>query len=111
MMKSNGEEIVDHYIALRQHIRSIQGISKRSADWVLFDDVGREYPSESGWSQSEFFDTLRTRWNRGLPSLLTSNLPMADLASRYTEGLASLLMEATAVVQVDGEDYRWKKAN
>lgn len=103
------DEIVNEYVQTRQHLRRIQGLSKRSAaDWVLFDDVGREFPSESGWSQHEFCDTLRYRWHRGLPTLVTSNLPMKALDERYGEGLSSVLMEATQVILVDGEDYRWK---
>jgi DNA replication protein DnaC len=108
---SDDERIVDEYVKLRQHLRYIQGVSKHSADWVLFDDVGREYPSESGWSQAEFFDTVRSRWNRNLPTLVTSNLPMSELDQRYGEGLSSLLMEATQVILVEGDDFRWRRDN
>jgi DNA replication protein DnaC len=110
LMKED-EQFIDHYIKTRQHIRYIQGITKHCADWVLFDDVGREFASDSGWSQGEFFDTVRSRWNRGLPTLLTSNLPMTELNHRYGEGLPSLLMEATMVLLVEGDDYRWKRVS
>jgi DNA replication protein DnaC len=111
LRKSDDDTLVDQYVKVRQHVRYIHGVSKHAADWVLFDDVGREFPSESGWSQNEFFDTLRCRWNRGLPSLLTTNLPLADLEGRYTEGLTSLLMEATDVIVMEGDDYRCRRVS
>jgi len=107
LMKVDGDdEIVDQYVAKRRHIRSIQGVLKHSADWVLFDDVGREFPSDSGWNQMDFFDTVRSRWNRGLPSILTTNHSMAELRDRYTEGLTSLLRESSEIILLDGADYR-----
>lgn len=105
------DDVIDSYIQVRSHIRFIKGHLTRSADWVLFDDVGREFPSESGWSQNELFDTLRFRWNRGLPFLLTSNLTLTDLEDRYTEGLTSFLNEATEIILVEGDDYRWRKGS
>lgn len=110
MKETHEDEIVDQYVKVRQHVRYIQGLSKRSADWVLLDDVGREFPSGSGWSQGEFFDTLRSRWNRGLPTILTTNLPMIELEYRYTEGLTSLLMESSEIITVEGDDYRCRRA-
>lgn len=112
LIKTNDdEEALDEYIKVRHHLRHIQGISRHCADWVLFDDVGREYASESGWSQGEFFDTLRSRWNRGLPSILTTNQPFTELERRYTEGMSSLLQESTEVIMLEGDDYRWRRAN
>ena len=112
LIKGDSDDgVVDSYVSTRRHIRYIQGHSSRSADWVLFDDVGREFPSDSGWSQGEFFDTIRFRWNRNLPTLLTTNLPLAELERRYTEGLTSLLQESTQVILVEGDDFRWSMAN
>jgi DNA replication protein DnaC len=105
IFSSDRDDVIDTFLQIRTHIVYIQG----HADLVLFDDVGREFPSESGWSQNEFFDTLRFRWNRCLPSLLTSNLPLSDLEQRYTEGLTSLLREATEIILVKGDDYRCRK--
>ena len=111
MKRSEDDHLVDQYVKVRQHVRYIQGVSKHCADWLLFDDVGREFPSQSGWSQNEFFDTLRCRWNRQLPTLLTTNLPVTELEHRYTEGLSSLLMESTDIIVMEGDDYRCRKVN
>lgn len=111
LLKAGHEDSVDRFVTIKQHIRFIQGSTKKGADWLLLDDVGRENASGSGWSQNEVFDTLRFRWNRGLPTLLTTNLDMAALEERYTKGLGSFLQEATDIVVVEGEDYRWRKAS
>lgn len=111
LLAQGQDDVIDAYIKVRSHIRYIQGHLTKSADWVLFDDVGREFPSQSGWSQNEFFDTLRFRWNRGLPFLLTTNLPLSELERRYTEGFTSLIAEATEIILVEGDDYRWRKGN
>lgn len=109
--RPDDDDLLDEYIKLRQHIRVIEGTLKHSADFVLFDAVGHEYASESGWNQNQFADTLRTRWDRKLPSLVTSHMPIRDLDDRFGEGLASLLIEATEVLVVEGADHRWKKAS
>ena len=90
------------------HIRRIIGKTRLRADFVLFDDVGQEYESASGWSNSQFNDVLRFRFNRGLPSILTSNLPVAEWAKRYSDSMASFLHEATTIVALTGEDFRRK---
>jgi hypothetical protein len=56
----------------------------------------------------QLFDTLRFRFNRGLPFLLTSNLGLPELRDRYSEGMTSLLKEATTIVGISGQDYRAK---
>jgi DNA replication protein DnaC len=109
MKATDDERIVDQYVTTRQHLRYIEGMSKRSADWVLFDDVGREFPSDSGWSQGKLFDVMRSRFDRNLSTLLTSNLSIAELEDRYTKGLGSFLKEATEVIVVEGDDFRWKR--
>jgi DNA replication protein DnaC len=116
LIKTSSDEVVDRYVSVTEHLRRIQGSVKRCADWVLFDDIGREFPSASGWSSMQLFDTLRFRFNRGLPFLLTSNMGLSDLNHRYSEGMTSLLNEATTIVAVGGQDYRsrgpeWSTAN
>jgi DNA replication protein DnaC len=105
--KTGNEDAQDDWYRIDTHIRYIKGANKRTAaDWILLDDIGREYQSESGWSSQQLFDLLRFRYNRQLPSLLTSNNSMAEFQERYTEGMPSLLHEATEVIALVGEDYR-----
>jgi len=86
-------------------IRFIEEISQ----FLLLDDLGREHESGSGWSNEKVFDMLRYRHNRCLPTIITTNQPLPALGERYSEGLSSFLQEATIIVEMDGEDYRWTK--
>jgi len=74
--------------------------------FLLLDDLGREHESVSGWSNERVFDLVRYRFNRGHPTLITTNLPFDELDRRYTEGMSSFLHEATVKVWMEGEDYR-----
>lgn len=81
----------------------------KGADFLLLDDVGREHESASGWSDDKVFNLLRFRHNRCLPTILTTNVPIEQLEERYTEGMRSFLQEATVIIPMEGEDYRWTK--
>lgn len=89
----------------------------KRVQFLLLDDLGREHESASGWSNERIFDLLRYRHNRNLPTLITTNIPVdnpdaeTDLNRRYTEGLSSFLQEATIIVEIEGEDYRWRGAS
>jgi len=102
------EEADDDLIATSHRIHEIQGWSgrKKATDWVLFDDLGREHESQSGWTQVRLHDILRDRYNRGLPSLVTSNLPAAEIARVYSDSLVSFLHEAAPIVEIQSTDHR-----
>lgn len=101
-LRDGYEEDQERSFDLDQRLRYIKG----GADFLLLDDLGREHESQSGWSNERVFDLLRFRFNRRLPTLITTNLPFPELNQRYTEGLSSFLLEATILVGVEGEDYR-----
>jgi DNA replication protein DnaC len=100
------DDTATELIRADHHVREIQGLSKRSADWVLFDDLGREHESQSGWTQVRIHDAVRYRYDRGYPTLITSNLVIGDVARRYGEPLLSFLNEVTTIVPMEGHDYR-----
>jgi DNA replication protein DnaC len=118
-IKQDCEDAIDRYADLNRHLRSISGQATKGADWVLLDDIGREYQGDRGWSNHMMFDFLRFRYNRGKPFLLTSNLPVEEWGPRYSEGMVSLVMEATTVLHLVGPDQRnvmqghdpWRKAS
>jgi hypothetical protein len=72
---------------------------------LVLDDLGRE---STDWSARELADLLELRHNRGLRTIVTSNLPTRKLAERYGERLASRWGDGrfTATVEVMGGDLR-----
>ena len=54
---------------------------------------------------------MRYRYNRGTPTLITTNLTLDELDERYGEGMSSHLQGSSIVVLVDGEDYRVRNAD
>ena len=104
--KSDYDEDQERAHYLGEQLRLIERVQ-----FLLLDDLGREHASDSGWSNEQVFDLLRYRWNRRLPTLVTTNLQLPGLDRRYTEGMSSFLHEATVLVIMDGEDYRVANAD
>lgn len=77
----------------------------KAADFLALDDVDKYKPSD--WSKALLYQILNHRYNRGTPTLLTTNQPVNRL-ERYVGGaLYSRLIEAVwRVVTFDGPDYR-----
>jgi len=105
LLKRDYEPAEDDFIELKKHLNMIE----RKAKWVLFDDIGREHESGSGWSNEQLFNAFRFRWNRGRPTIFTTNFDLNDLGARYSEGFVSLIGEACQVVEIKSDDYRWTR--
>lgn len=74
---------------------------------LVLDDVGKEYQSETFYASKEFDHILRERFNAGLPTILTTNLPVDEWDKNYHESMRSFLHEACYSVAVDtGQDQR-----
>src|SRR6516225_956270 len=90
MIQSGKDDRDDEYNALTKRLKYI----KMGARLLLLDDVGREFESESGWSNQVLFDLMRFRYNRGKATIITSNWPVKELGVRYGVGFSSFLLEA-----------------
>lgn len=95
-------QIVVRYMNIDERLRN----TRRKTDFVLFDDVGKEYDSGSGWSNGMWDWYLRYRYNRLKPTIITTNTPIGDWAQRYSESMESFLLESTTVITLTGEDHR-----
>jgi DNA replication protein DnaC len=84
----------DRYNAVNERLYDLRCHTKV----VLFDDVGKEYDSGSGWSNSQFDRFLRTRRNLGLTTLITSNTAVSQWSKRYSESMESFLSQITTVL-------------
>lgn len=82
------------------YIDSIFGDSKDAVDLFVLDDLGKEYRTASGWAENQFDSLLRSRYNKGLPTIVTTNVPMKNWGEIYGEPMGSFVHEAFVPVHV-----------
>jgi len=71
---------------------------------LVLDDLGKEYGSE--YDKFTFDDILRTRYDKGLPTILTTNVSRETWKEVYSEAMESFAHEAFRRVRLDGKDLR-----
>lgn len=76
------------------------------ADVVLLDDVGQERSTESKFAEDVLDKLLRTRFDEGLPTLITTNLGGEEWAQRYSKALRSFVDRCTRRSVFVGEPLR-----
>lgn len=76
----------------------------RNVELLILDDIHQEKGSD--WVKEQLFITINHRYEQGLPTIITSNFPIEDLAERYTQQIASRLMETCKIVEFGGDDRR-----
>lgn len=83
------------------------GILGESADdaynvrLLVLDDVGKEHASASGWQKNMLHHVLRTRFNNGLPTIMTTNVKLDDWEIHYGSATQSFVHEAFIYVNMD----------
>lgn len=79
----------------------------KNVDFLLIDDVGKEYRSKSSDLIEVAFDNLiRYRTFRNKPFIITTNTDMSRLQTAYGQSLISLLAGRAYTIEVEGVDYR-----
>jgi DNA replication protein DnaC len=79
----------------------------KDVDFLLIDDVGKEYQAKNSDLTEIMFDNLiRYRVFRNKPFILTTNTAPNDLKNRYGQSLMSLISGNCLKVKVVGEDFR-----
>lgn len=68
---------------------------------LVLDDVGREHASLSGWQKSVLHHLLRTRYNNGLPTIVTTNVLKTEWEALYGSATASFVDEAFVPLMMD----------
>lgn len=71
---------------------------------LFLDDVGAEKVTD--WVAETLYLIINTRYNERLPFIITSNLPVAELADRIGDRTASRIVEACDIVELKGGDRR-----
>ena len=74
-------------------------------DLLIIDDLGTEFVSQ--FSISALYNLINTRQNRGLSTIISTNLSAAELAGKYEGRIYSRIIGADyTVLRFDGNDHR-----
>lgn len=71
---------------------------------LLLDDAGKEYGSK--YDDFSFDDILRARYDKGLPTIITTNRERESWGAQYSDSMGSFVHEAFRRVKLGGEDLR-----
>lgn len=71
---------------------------------LVLDDVGKEYGSK--YDDASFHELIRSRYDRALPTIVTTNIPIDKWAAQYGSAMGSFAHEAFHYVVILGEDLR-----
>ena len=94
----------------REEMSFIDGMHGRSRqDWfnvriLVIDDLGKEYGSK--YDDSSFDEILRARYDKALPTIVTTNVRLENWEGKYGEAMASFAHEAFTRVPIVGSDLR-----
>lgn len=80
----------------------------KQAEFLALDDLGVERPTE--WVLERLYQIVNYRYEHLLPILITSNLDWEGLEGRVGERIVSRLMETTAAVLLEGDDFRKRES-
>jgi DNA replication protein DnaC len=84
-------------------LREVYGDAKSSIPLFVLDDLGKEYRTQAGWSENTFDALLRSRFNAGLPTIITTNVPLSKWRGTYGEAMESFAHEAFVSVHVESD--------
>lgn len=95
----------DRHWTDRRHMdetmREYQGV-------LMLDDVGAEKPSE--WAIEVLYGVINWRYERGLPTVISSNIDLEGIGTAYGDRIASRIVEmcggTEGIVQLSGKDRR-----
>jgi DNA replication protein DnaC len=81
-----------------------------TVDLLLFDDVGKEQPQDSRFTQRVYFNVIDGRYHRNLPIVLTSNLDLNQMADYIGMAATDRLIEMAEknIIELRGDSYRRK---
>ena len=95
----------------RELYREMEGFHGRAKEdylnvrILILDDLGKEYKG-AGFNDASFDEVLRSRYDRGLPTIITTNVSREKWGAQYGEAMGSFAYEAFKRVRIIGEDLR-----
>lgn len=78
----------------------------RVVDFLLLDDLGKEHPGRSGFSDRLLENIFRERTAAKLTTFVTSNMEHVALTERYKKSMLEVMKEALLPVRVEGKNFR-----
>lgn len=85
-------------------IDDIYGEGDQPVYLFILDDLGKEYRTASGWAENTFDSLLRARFNAGLPTIVTTNVPLKNWGSVYGEPMESFAHQAFIPIKVTSSE-------
>ena len=82
---------------------------RATEDWMnvrvlVIDDLGKEYGTK--YEDTSFDEILRSRYDKGLPTIITTNVERDKWKTKYGAAMGSFVYEAFRRVEVTGKDLR-----
>jgi DNA replication protein DnaC len=71
---------------------------------LVLDDLGKEYGSK--YDDTSFDEVLRSRYDKALPTIITTNVAREDWKTQYGPAMGSFAFEAFHRVPILGKDLR-----
>lgn len=78
----------------------------RHCHLLVLDDIGQEHRTSSGFTESLLHELIRKRCEDALPTIVTSNVPIDNIAHVYGGAFDSFRKEAFQTVEIKGPDSR-----
>lgn len=73
---------------------------------LLIDDIGAEKVTD--WSRQVFYTLIDRRYVNMKPTIITSNLSMAEFAEKFDDRVASRIADMGEIITLTGKDRRVK---
>lgn len=75
-----------------------------NADLLILDDLGAEFSTPV--ATSSLYNIINSRIARGVPTIISSNLNLEEIKSRYPESVASRIIGNFKTIEFAGKDIR-----
>ena len=75
-----------------------------TCDLLIIDDLGAEFATQ--FTNAELYNILNSRMLASLPTIISTNLEMKEVAEKYTQRVASRIMGSMDAIYFCGKDIR-----
>jgi DNA replication protein DnaC len=82
----------------------------REVDFLVLEDLGKEYRAASGFSETQFENLIRYRTRNLMPTIITTNLSLAEFRDRYAKSSFEIAKECLYPFQVKGTGKSFRSA-